>query len=601
MRISVAFSSLMLFGSLFAIGCQTPGSGHSLVARGERQSAEPGRAQGVSSTDVEIPDDQDSVIGEFHEVEERSPLQPEKATAQRLKIVPVSHQASLNSDTVDGGTITIGGRNYRVSLVEAEGQNVPAAAGAIHFATSEEDISPADPVTFETGVEVQPAELATNHQVEADALLLNLPTALSLISGDHPAVGMARWRVQEAYARVDQADVLWLPGLQAGFSFHRHDGNYQASNGAIVDVNRSSFQYGFGAGGTGAGTTPRPGLQAQFHLADALFEPEIARRTAWARGHAERATVNRQMRDVALAYTELLNSVQQLRIVEESRSRVATIAKLTQDFAEAGQGLQADADRMDTELTLIDARIISRRENVELSSSRLAHAVSSDPTRTIIPMDVVVVPLEMSAATSDKSSMIRNGLHQRPELKESQALVAAACEQYRRQKTAPFVPSVLLGLSTSGFGGGVGSTLDNVDGRYDFDAMLTWEVRNLGFGEKAAQRTAEARVQQAMFAKLRLMDDVARQISDAHTQTRFRRDRMTVTRQAIDSAQNSYSRNLSRIRDGQGLPLEVLQSVQALEDAQQAYSQAVTEFNASQFELQWAMGWRVTSPSPSAN
>jgi len=55
--------------------------------------------------------------------------------------------------------------------------------------------------------------------------------------------------------------------------------------------------------------------------------------------------------------------------------------------------------------------------------------------------------------------------------------------------------------------------LDNVDGRYDFDALMSWEIRNLGFGERAARRESNARVQQAKFEKLRIMDQVAEEIS----------------------------------------------------------------------------------------
>ena len=60
---------------------------------------------------------------------------------------------------------------------------------------------------------------------------------------------------------------------------------------------------------------------------------------------------------------------------------------------------------------------------------------------------------------------------------------------------------------------------------------------------------------------------------------------------AIQSAEDSYGRNLSRIRDRQGLPLEVLQSVQALENARRAYLEAVVGHNEAQFRLQWALGW----------
>ena len=189
--------------------------------------------------------------------------------------------------------------------------------------------------------------------------------------------------------------------------------------------------------------------------------------------------------------------------------------------------------------------------------------------------------------------MIGTGLTNRPELKESQALVAAACQQHHRQKVAPFVPSVLLGFSSGGFGGGLGNNLDNVDGRYDFDAIVSWEMRNLGLGERAARRGANSQVQQARFEKIRVMDQVAREVSESHAQVTHRAERITVTQRAIELAENSYQRNVSRIRDGQGLPLEALQSLQALEDARRAYLDAVVEYNQAQFRLQWSLGWPV--------
>jgi hypothetical protein len=95
--------------------------------------------------------------------------------------------------------------------------------------------APADAQVIDQ-VRLPPPGVLDNSVVE-----LNLPTALSMVGGQHPAVGFARWQVQEAYAQYDQARVLWLPTIQSGFSFHRHDGNYQASDGSIVEVNRNSF------------------------------------------------------------------------------------------------------------------------------------------------------------------------------------------------------------------------------------------------------------------------------------------------------------------------------------------------------------------------
>ncbi len=212
-----------------------------------------------------------------------------------------------------------------------------------------------------------------------------------------------------------------------------------------------------------------------------------------ARGHAANATLNQQLLAASSAYVELLDAHQECRILDESRQRMAGLAKITDDFAEAGEGLQADAERMRTEVALLDSRRLGALERRAVASARLARAVSLDTTSEIVPQDTIVVPLELVQASSEKSELIAMGLTTRPELKEAQALVSAACEAYRREKVAPFVPSVLLGFSTGSFGGGLGNSVSDSGGRYDLDALMMWEVRNMGLGEQAVDVNAPRR------------------------------------------------------------------------------------------------------------
>lgn len=422
---------------------------------------------------------------------------------------------------------------------------------------------------------------------------LNLPTALSLVGGSQPVVGLAQWRVQQAYAKLDQASALWLPSIRAGFSFHRHDGNYQASDGSIVDVNRNSFQYGLGNGATGAGTTPQPGIVSQFHFAEAIYEPKVRRKTAWAAGHAAVATQNQQMLRVAVAYTQLLRAYQEVHILEQALDRTASLQGLTQNFAESGQGLQADADRLQTEAVMVESRLISARENVDVASADLAQALSIDATQTILPMDASVVPLEFVTEQYEAASLVGTGLATRPELKESQALVSAAVERLKQVKHMPLIPSVVLGYSNSGFGGGLGNDLADVRNRYDLDAQMVWEVRNMGFGEKARRREASAQIQQAKYENLRMMDNIANDITTAHAKVLHRAEQIQLMQNATTTATNSYQRNVDRIRDGAGLPLEALQSLQALEQVNLRLLNITADYNNAQFELQWALGWPV--------
>lgn len=430
-------------------------------------------------------------------------------------------------------------------------------------------------------------------KVETDVVPINLPSALAVVDGTHPVVGLAQWRVREAYAQMERANVMWLPSIQPGFNFRRRDGHYQAVGGEIVDVNLNSINYGLGSGAVAAGSPVVPGVMAQFHLADAIFLPKNAEKTAWARGHAATATLNEQLLHSGLAYCDLLEAFQASQVLQESFGRTEELMKITAEYAKAGEGLQADADRTATEVALLQARMLSAKEQQYVASSRLSRALSVPMTTKFVPQDVVVLPIEFASAASDEGDLVAQGLARRPELKESQALVAAASEAYKREKYAPFVPSVLLGFSTTSFGGGIGSNPENFGGRYDADAMLVWETRNLGFGERAARREKQAQIQQATYTKLRIMDQVAQEIAEAKAQVVIRKQQIEIMEQAIASASSSYTRNLDRIKQGQGLPIEVLQAIQALETAQRSYVKAVVDYNRAQLQLQWALGWQV--------
>jgi outer membrane protein TolC len=453
-------------------------------------------------------------------------------------------------------------------------------------------------VTEENEVPVESEVIAPKAQIqtaEDHAVPVNLPTVLAMIGGQHPVVGFAQSRVQEAYAQLDRAKVMWLPSIQTGFNYRRRDGNYQAVDGAIVDVNLNSMNYGLGAGAVAAGSPTRPGIVAQFHLADALFTPKVAEKTAWAREHAASATLNRQLFEGGIAYIDLLEAYQDYEILSESVRRNSELAKITEDFAIAGAGLKSDADRTATELVMVQSRQLAAREGQLVASTRIARVLSIPMSSAILPQDTVAVPLELMPQLSDEPSLISTGLATRPELKESQALVAAACAAYKREKQAPFIPSILLGFSTTSFGGGRGSDAEKFGGRYDVDAMMVWETRNLGFGEAAARRERSAQVHQATFTKLRMMDQVAQEIAEANVQVSVRRQQVALTQQAIAHARDSYARHLERIKEGQGLPIEALQAIQALESAERAYLRAVTSYNRSQLQLQWALGWPMTS------
>lgn len=420
---------------------------------------------------------------------------------------------------------------------------------------------------------------------------LTLANVLYLADAQNPNVAFARARIDEAYARVDRAEALWLPSIRAGLNYNHHEGNQQDSAGNIINVNRSSLYGGFGAGAIGTGSPAFPGLVAQFHLADAAFQPKIAAHQAASRQFAATATRNDTLRNTAVAYLELIRAEQALAVAEEALANTQKLANLTGEYARTGQGLRADHERMLAELAIREAEIEERLEGVDVASARLAQLLHADSSVRIHSGEPMVVPLDVLAVESSAAEYVATGLSRRPELAEQKHLVCEAVERLRREKYAPLVPSVLLGLSYGGMGGGTGNSIINTNDRWDADAIAFWELRNLGIGERSARDETTALVEQAQMRELAVLDLVAREVVEAHTQVLKRHNRIDKARESIRAAERSYELNSTRIRNVQGLPIEVLQSVQALALARSTYLNAVIDYNIAQFELCRATGW----------
>lgn len=474
----------------------------------------------------------------------------------------------------------------------------PAAAATAEASEKADARGSLTPVGYFEVSSVPPAP-ATDYESpitsrQGNASPIDFSTALALVSGQNPKVAFAHERINEAFAHWDAAKVLWLPSLRAGVSYNKHEGNLQPSLGRVADVSRGSMYSGLGARAVGGGSPSVSGVEARFHLADAIFQPIIAERTVAAHQYAASAVTNDELLRAALAYLELLRTNQQLAIARATLQNAQQLAELTKTFADTGQGAQADADRAQTELSLRTNEVTRVKEATQVASARLVEVLSLERNMELRPQESAVAPIELVSPGTSAQDLIATGLSNRPELSESVLLISEAVQRLRREKYASLLPSLLLGMSYGGFGGAPGGRIDDYGDRFDFDAVAYWEVRNLGFGEKAAREAAHSRVHQARLREVEVMDRVAREVAESHAQVRSRQQQIAVAKSGVKAAQASYDRNLERIRDGQGLPIEVLQSLQALDQAQDEYLRAIIDYSAAQFRLHRSLGWPIS-------
>lgn len=434
-------------------------------------------------------------------------------------------------------------------------------------------------------VEVQTSEIS--------AQTIDMSTALMLTAGRSPQVAFANARIEESRAQLDRAESLWLPSLRAGANYNKHEGRIQDVAGNVIETSRGSFYSGFGANAVGAGSPAIPGIVAQFHVTDSIFQPRIAQQTMRARDANARAALNDSLLATSLAYVQLLRASQEHAIADEAMQQAQELERVTREFANAGQGLTSDHDRARAELAMRKTELQRANEASQVASARLAQQVRWEYAQLLRPAESSLHPITMVENNTSAQSLVSIGLSNRPEIAESRHLVCEAVERLNRERYAPLIPSVLLGTSYGGMAGGLGSKLQNGGDRLDADAVAYWELRQLGFGEQAARREARSRIVQTRTKQIALMDQIAREIVESHAQAQSRWLQIQTAQEAVSAARDSFDRNWDRIETGQGLPIEALQSLQALNNAQREYTRAVGDYNAAQFTLHRSLGWPI--------
>ena len=322
---------------------------------------------------------------------------------------------------------------------------------------------------------------------------IDLNTALRLAGVQNPQLMLARQRVVEAAALRQLAAVQILPTINYGTNYDSHNGPLQDSNGNILSVNRSAVYVGAGSGAVGAGTVTVPGVVLSGNPADILFTYLATRQLVVQRQFDTEAIRNQTFLQTTLAYSELLRAEGRRTVATQVRDEARRLAELTSAYAKAGQGREADAHRALTELESRESDIKEAEGSILVASARLCRVLNLDPSVRLHPTDAWVVPHPIVPDPMPLCELIALALLQRPELKARQASIREAMLLLDGQKALPFSPTILIGFSAGGFGGGsnlVRPVFGGFGGRSDFDVIAYWSLRNLGVGNVAQIKLA---------------------------------------------------------------------------------------------------------------
>jgi outer membrane protein TolC len=442
----------------------------------------------------------------------------------------------------------------------------------------------------------------------ADEYPIDLASALQLAGAENPELMLARQRISEVSAIRQLAAAQILPNLNVGTNYDNHSGALQQSTGNILNVNRDSLYVGLGAAAVGSGTVNIPGLNYNLNIGASWFGFLSARQRVTTATAVSEAVRNDVLLRVCLTYCDLLRSQGRRAIAVKNRDEAAELARLTAVYAAAGQGRRADADRAAVELKRRDLDLTQAEAEILTTSARLCQLLNLDPSTRLRPIDGWVVPAPLVPDPIPLPELLAIALLQRPELAARRSEVREMLYELSLAKLLPFSPNVILGFSAGGFGGGsnlvaaaqgfisqngqrtVAPRFSDLDGRTDFDVVVFWTFRNLGVGNIALIRAADSRVKQMRLRELETLNLVRTQVAESHARVAARFVQIDAAEKAVRASTEGFAEDLARIRGGQGLPLEVIDSLRLLARSRYEYLDSIVDYNRAQFQLWVSLG-----------
>jgi outer membrane protein TolC len=422
---------------------------------------------------------------------------------------------------------------------------------------------------------------------------IDLNTALRLAGVQNPDLMIALQRVVEASAFQQLAAAQFLPSINLGMNYDAHTGPLQQSNGNILSVNRTALYVGAGSNAIAAGTVNIPGIVLTGNIATAVYAYLTSRQVVRQREFASLAVRNQVFLRTALAYCELLRAEGGRAVAMQVRDEARKVAQLTAAYATTGQGRKADANRAATELAKREVDFQAAEGYVLVASARLCEVLNLDPSIRLHPTDAWIVPMPIIPDPMPVAELIALALLRRPELGERRAAIREAMLTLEGTKVLPFSPTILIGFSAGGFGGGsnlVRPVFGGFGGRTDFDTYAYWTIQNLGVGNVALINLARSQLGLARYQEIAMLDQIRAEVAEAYARTHARFAQIGTSEQAVRTGIDGFQEDLTRIEGFVGLPIEVLDNLRLLARARSDYLNAIVDYNEAQFQLFVALG-----------
>lgn len=406
---------------------------------------------------------------------------------------------------------------------------------------------------------------------------IDLATVLRLAGINNLDIAAARAVERQATAANDAATLRFFPYLTVGQTYARRTGLDQQTSGAMLDVYRQLYRRG-------------AAVAVGVDLGDAVFGKLAARQLQQAAQHSVEAQRNVTLLAAADAYFDLVNAAATVGIDQEAVRISSGYQNQLERAVNIGLTNRSDALRVAVQTRQAEVELRGARAAERTAAAALATVLHLDPTIEWVPAERLVVPPAIVPLEQPVEALVRGALMRRPELKASEAAVAAAEHERTAAKYGPLIPTLSAASTYAGTSGGPNGKLSPYQATHDDVVGLSWRFGPGGLFDFSRTEAANATLDRRTVADEKLRQGISQQVVDAFTAAEAARDQMRLARDGVQLAERSLNLSMQRKEFGVYAVIEVIQAQQDLTRARNSYASAMARYAKAQYGLAQATG-----------
>jgi len=461
------------------------------------------------------------------------------------------------------------------------------------------------------GLDAESAQSITLRQVLIEALGSNLD--IKITNSD---LESNRWKFISTLGN-------FLPVIVNAVSYQSIKGNFASPFGALSPVNSpfltipSGLQYTFFSGGANLFTAKK----AKHEFNASKFD--LGRNT------------NDILSDTARLYYDLVLQDVLLQIRIKAVQTSEALLTKNQIQYQFGANTKLDVLQAQTQLARDRQALISQQVARRKAAIALSTTLNQNGDDDLIVGERTVSKIRLIDDNKKIAELIQTAIEARPELKKWEQLRLAARDAIHIA-FAPLLPQVIgqAGLATTGanvarttsstaianapltggFGvGGFGTSLasiGNTSGPKKFDLAeiyliginVQWQIGGMGLTDFAKVRAAKWQARKAQTEFARELTWVCREVRDSYLNSLDQENLILATTDEVNSAREQLRVAVTRLEEGVGIDLDVVNAQRNYTDALISKANAIVKFNQAQVALLRATGQisigSITSPKP---